>query len=285
MAKTNRRIKSRQQRLDGRRRLVRSIVQLFLRLVLLAGIGIGIGFAGVCLVDFVQTAPVLSVRCIEINGLARATSLELRQLAKLQEGQNIFSIDLDKVTRDLEFHPWVKRAYVSRQVPDRIVIEIVEHQPVALVHLENLYLVDDEGEVFKRLQVGESIDLPVITGLDRDRFRQKPDQVEESILQALVLARSMESDPCLVKQTLGEVHVDELMGYTVVLDPGAISVRLGHQAQQRLGKLCQVIQELQRRNLSARSILLDHADRPHRATIKLGLPGVQTSKSNRLERS
>lgn len=270
MGRRNRRRTSPEQRLRRRRRLVDDLVWAPLRLLALTALGLGIGFGAYWVAIYLRTASALEIRCIEVNGTSRLGLEELKRTAGLTEGQNIFAVELDRAEKRLRAHAWVRTAQVQRVVPDRIVVEIEEHRPAALVSLDGLYLVDEQGEVFKRLQPGEQADLPVITGISRAAFTEAPERARTQMRAALQAIDQVSETACLKRRELAEVHLDELLGTSLVLDPGALQVRLGpDQLDDRLGLLCRLFDELDRRGLKARSVLLDRSDRPHWVTVRL----------------
>ncbi len=272
MGRRNRKRKSPEQRRVELQRRVRHWLLGPLRLLLLSALGVGLGLGAYQVAVFLRTSAYLSVRRIEVNGTSHTSMEELLQATGLRSGANIFSVDLDLARRRLQGHPWVKRASVKRVVPDRIVVEIEEQRPAALVSLEGLYLVNPEGEVFKRLQPGEAIDLPIITGIERSRFSEDPARTLRRIRAALAMIDRVERTACLHEHiiALAEIHTDDLLGTTLVLDPGALSVRLGRDAPEaRLPVLCRLLDELQRRDIAAHTVLLDHAVRLDWATVRL----------------
>lgn len=60
--------------------------------------------------------------------------------------RNFFAADLDTVRGAVESMPWVRRAAVRRQWPDRILVRIEEHVPVA--RWSDRRLVNTHGELF-----------------------------------------------------------------------------------------------------------------------------------------
>jgi cell division protein FtsQ len=279
MSRRNRKRKSPEQIRVTRQRRWRHWVLAPVRLVLLAALGVGLGFGGYRVALFLQTSAALAVRQIEVNGTSRTRMDDLLRVAGLREGINIFSIDMERARLRLEQHPWVRSASVRRVVPDRLVLEIVEQRPVALVSLEGVYLVNPAGEIFKRFQPGEGVDLPVITGIDRSSMADDPALAQRRIVEALAMVELVDKTECLRGRQLAEVHLDEVMGTSLLLDPGALTVRLGETVSRaRLEALCQLFQELEQRGLAASTILFDRADRPSWATIQLGA-GRQTLDS------
>jgi cell division septal protein FtsQ len=58
-----------------------------------------------------------------------------RAWSRIHDGENLLELDLARVKRDLESIPWVREAAVKRVLPDTIMIQITERNPVALVTL------------------------------------------------------------------------------------------------------------------------------------------------------
>jgi len=263
-------LKPPEARRAGRQRLLVRLVWWPLRGLLLAALGGGLGLGAYAIAHYLRTSPALSVRCIEVHGTARTSREELLRLADLREGANVFAVDLASAEERLRRHPWVHQAVVRRVVPDRLVVEIEEHQPAALVALEELYVADAEGRLFKRLQAADGIDLPVLTGFDREVYRREPARVARGVRACLELLRAVEANACLGGRRVAEVHHDELTGLALVLDPGAVSVHLGREEPAaRLAWMCQLLGELERRRVVAHSILLDHGGPARWATVRV----------------
>jgi cell division protein FtsQ len=284
MARKNRRRMSPEQKQARRSRMLSLLVYLPVKLLLFGLLGAGIGLAAYQVASYLKTSPALAVRTIEVRGAERTRVGELLEASGLREGMNIFSISTGETQERLAGLPWVKKAKVTRIVPDRIVVEVAEHQPAAVINLEGLYYVNRSGEVFKRVQPGEREDLPVLTGVSRTTFRDRPQRAREQIRESLRLIKTLHELPCVAKRRVAEVHSDELMGPSVVLDPGALTVRLGSQdLLGRLSTLCQVMDTIDDRRLKARSILLYHTGRPGWATVELDKRKTVASSNTNIE--
>jgi cell division protein FtsQ len=280
MVRPNRKLKSSEERTAARRRFMRRFVFWPGRVVLLAGLGVGLGLSASGLYRFFQTSQMLAVRCIEVRGAAQLSVAEILEIAGLEEGQNIFARDLPAIERRLREQAWIRRAHTQRVVPDRLVVEIEEHKPVALVSLEGLYFADSEGEIFKRAMPGELVDVPVVTGISREQFRSDPARAHAELRTAIQLIETAATVPCLKDSQIAEVQLDEILGTTVVLDPKAVSFRLGVQRpEDRFGLVCRVLKELSERNLKAHVVLLDHATHPEWATVRLDASPEQSNET------
>jgi cell division protein FtsQ len=284
MARKNRRRMSPEQKQARRSRLLNLLVYLPVKLLIFGALGVGIGLGAYYVAAYLKTSPALAVRTIEVHGAERTRVGELLDASGLSEGMNIFSVSTSGAQKRLLNLPWIKKAKISRVVPDRIVIEVVEHQPVAVINLEGLYYVNRSGDVFKRVQPGEREDLPVLTGVSRTSFRDNPQRAREHIRESLRLIKTLHGLPCIQKRRVAEVHSDELMGPSVVLDPGALTVRLGNQdLLNHLSTLCQLMDAIDDRRLKARSILLYHSGRPGWATVQLDKRKAIASSNSNIE--
>jgi cell division protein FtsQ len=222
------------------------------------------------------TSDRFALEAIEISGNQRAG--EARILARLPaaEGDNIFRIDLGAATGEVARDPWIARAEVSRRLPDRLVVEVTEHRPAALVELDGLYLADAEGNVFKRADLlagdaeGEGQMLPIVTGIARDEHLADPAATAARVreaLAALAVYRAGAGRPAV-----GEVRLDPRRGVLLVTTEHAITLRLGRGEPEVLATRLEVFDaawdtlEPEERT-SARVIYADNVTRPDRITV------------------
>jgi cell division protein FtsQ len=79
---------------------------------------------------------------------------------------NFFTVNLAQTRAVFESVPWVRKATVQRQFPDRLKVVLQEHQPVAYWGAEgDTRLVNSFGEVFEANQAEvEAADLPQLNG-------------------------------------------------------------------------------------------------------------------------
>jgi len=91
------------------------------------------------------------------------------------KGRNIFTIDLQKESDYLlQYLPVFKKVKMAKVLPNRIFVDFIKRNPVALVKLYKYFLVDENGVFFYSPDNEQSSDLPVITGLETRVFGAKP---------------------------------------------------------------------------------------------------------------
>ncbi len=87
-----------------------------------------------------------SVRHVEVRGVARMNEMRVYERALGSRDLAMTQVELDTLREDLLTLPWVKDARVARQLPDTLVIDVVEREPHAvLARADRLMLIDSTG--------------------------------------------------------------------------------------------------------------------------------------------
>lgn len=86
------------------------------------------------------------VRHVEVRGVAQMNEMRVYERALGSRDLAMTQVELNALRGDLLTLPWVKDARVSRQLPDTLVIDIVEREPHAvLARADRLMLIDTTG--------------------------------------------------------------------------------------------------------------------------------------------
>ena len=215
---------------QGTRRLLRRGVPLFVTVAVIAAVSVGAYFGYV----FLTTSERFAIAHVEIHGERHIDEQEVLERMGNPEGTNIFSIATADLERALEQEPWIISADVRRRLPNNLIVRVVEHEAVAIADLGRLYLVDETGHPFKRVDIGdgEAAGLKVITGLTREMFHEHPDVVRHEIAEALELMELY--GKAGARPDIGEIHVDARRGFTLVTHESATLIRLGHGPADKL---------------------------------------------------
>jgi len=111
-------------------------------------------------IRFVMVQPLFAMREIRVAGSTAHVTLEqVEAIARRDIHGTFFTLDLARVRSSFEKLPWVRKVDIRRSWPDRIDVDIVEHQPLA--RWGNIGLVNQQGEVF---EAAYDANLPVFVG-------------------------------------------------------------------------------------------------------------------------
>ena len=105
------------------------------------------------------------VKRVEVSGVNRIDELKVYEITLAQKDRSMLLVDIDAVRDDLLANGWIQDARISRRLPDTLVVDIVEREPVAVwQHQGKLSLIDSTGYPLEKIAKEEIPDLPVIVG-------------------------------------------------------------------------------------------------------------------------
>ncbi|CAN5331495.1 cell division protein FtsQ [soil metagenome] len=115
---------------------------------------------------------------VEVHGVERMDELAVYNIALGQVDRSMVNVDLPKLRSDLMTLGWVKDARVSRRLPDTLVVDIVERQPVAVwQNAGQLRLIDVSGAVLQTVSLSNMPDLPLVVGPNANRQTARLNQL------------------------------------------------------------------------------------------------------------
>lgn len=105
------------------------------------------------------------VEKVEVTGVDRIDELKVYEIALAQKDRSMLLVDIDQVRDDLIANGWIKEARISRKLPDTLIVEIIEREPIAVWQRDGrLSLIDSTGFPLEDIQKEEIPDLPVLVG-------------------------------------------------------------------------------------------------------------------------
>lgn len=118
----------------SQRQVTQIVVWSSLVLVIIAVVGIGLHVGiNLLLEKVLYTNPRYSLSEINVEPRGRFSEYLIRQSAGLEKGQNLWTLNLPQITKDLETLPYVSSAKVERHFPDKLTILIHERVPVVKI--------------------------------------------------------------------------------------------------------------------------------------------------------
>ena len=249
----------------------RSMFGALLRTVAAAAVSGALSFVGWQVWQWATASDAFALRTVHFSGLVHAREPDLFHRSGLRIGENLLLADLARAARAIQADPWVASARLERRLPGEVVASIVEHRPAALVELGGLYVLDDEGRLFKRAVADDGLDLPILTGISRQAWVDRKPDLQLRLFAALHLLDTWQASG-LSLGTVSEIRLEDGGGFTVFAhDGGAVhEVRLGAgDVSLKLQRLAQMRAALARRGERAERIDLDNPARPDQAAATL----------------
>ncbi len=177
------------------------LIKMFLFLLCLGALSLGL-ISGY---QFLSSSQWLRVRNIVVTGVGDSMRDAVINLSGITDDDSLLSVDVAAVKRTIEEHPWIKTASVARSFPHTLHIEVQNEEPIAVVVLDRMCLMDREGVLFKDVEKNDPVDFPTITGLSvGDEGLSGDLKRVASLLTAYSLASA-----ALPERELSEVHVEK----------------------------------------------------------------------------
>lgn len=251
--------------------LARRIVLGTLKLVAVLACIAGAIAVGRLTRDYVRTSPAFAIATIELEGRARLEESEVLRAAGLAIGTNVFELAPEDVRARLERHPWIASAEVERRLPGTFRLRIVERTPSLVLALgPSLYLVDEGGSVFKEVAPGDPVDLPIVSGIERERFLRERAWRTALLSEIDVLLDDWRAAGLWRREPIAEIHVEADDGLVLHVGEDAMEVRLGRAPfLPKLRKLRRVLDRLDAESSRALYVHLDNVRRPDRVVVRL----------------
>ena len=229
-------------------------LRIFLVLVATASVGVA-SYAGYI---YAIRSPTFALRSVRIEGTERISKEELIRVAGLRSGMNLVSLSPRRIEVAMLAQPWVKHVSVRRSFPHTVVVRVEERRAVAMLALESLYLVDETGVPFKRVEASDKFDLPLISGLTREQMTGNSAVGRAMLASATTAVRTYASSEAGRVAPLSEVRVSPSYGVTLYAVTGE-RIEFGQaELPKALGRLARVQTVLASKGLQAEVIRLDN---------------------------
>jgi cell division protein FtsQ len=116
---------------------------------------------------WLSSAEMFQIAGVDVQGVRQVSDDEVKALARMFTGQNIFHVDLGAATRQALANPWVRDVRIERKLPNRISMAITERSPRAVLQAANgRFLMDREAVVIVPVGAAGAAGLPAVSVKD-----------------------------------------------------------------------------------------------------------------------
>lgn len=189
-------------------------------------------------------------------------------------GINMFRLSLKGMRKQVESIDWVRSATLSRAYPHRLIVHIVEREPIAFVNVGGaVKLVDADGVLLEKPDKG-TFAFPVISGLDA---AGNPADRRARLATFQSFVHQMSDVAASAGWLVSEVNLSDADDLKAVLVQGrdTILVHFGHQEfAERFRDFLALIPEMRRTNAQ-----IDSVDLRYRNQVVVNPQSAATLKS------
>lgn len=210
---------------------------------------------------------------VEISGLKRVERREILDALGIPRNASLLTIQVSERARALDALPWLRASTVKVELPNRLVVELIEREPFAVIFADSFLVMDREGYLFAEAAANAFPTLPLISGFSGtglkvgDRLPPEPLDSLYRLMEALSASQGW-----FPLNQISECRWHGEEGFILYTTVKAIPIELGwDDYEMKLGHLRKVLGQLSQRNLLESVTRID-LDYPNRAFISGDFP-------------
>ncbi len=179
---------------------------------------------------------------------------ELMALIKIKKGDKLFGISGKELYARLIASPWVKDATIRKELSGRILINITEAVPVAILNISDKhFLIDRDGNILEPMKERTILFLTVIKDID-------PDKNKDAYAEAVKFVNILHAKRVMASEGILEITGQRPEDIALKLDNILIKIGAG-DFDKKLERLRFVKNEIKARNMLVEYIDLRFANK------------------------
>ena len=181
----------------------------------------------IAVIEYASAFKVFTLEKVKISGNDIVSPDELFSLSGLKFGGNILDSDIRRAAARIETNPFIRRAVISRDLPNAFSIRVEERIPFAFLVIGELYCTDIDGHLLPS-RSHKRFDLPVITGIEdltAPKFGEKIDDAR--FRKALGVAKLLSEEPYSLYNVISEIHIGARGNVNLIGTKNSTRVYLG----------------------------------------------------------
>jgi len=204
---------------------------------------------------------------VSIIGLKHVKADEILNSLMLPPQASLLNLKAAELAKRLETLPWLESSVIRFALPNRIVVEVAERDPLALVHVGELYLVDTDGKLISRATPDQKQNFLLVEGLSGLGLTEGS-LLPRATLREIkeLLAALEEAHVWLPRNSILSCRWSAETGYALYTTRNSICIQLGWDRFapkfQHLRRVFELLEERQLWNVVI-GIDLDYDDRAY----------------------
>lgn len=150
------------------------------------------------------------------KGISYKEKAKVLRRTGLYRGENLFNIDLKRVSRLIASYRWIKDVTVYKKYPDKVVVVLKKRNIFAIVNKGNLYYISKSGYIMGRANRAIGYNYPVITGLSKDGLGNYFNKIKKALYFLNITKSSV------ISNYVSEVHIERDNGIIVYTNNGTL---------------------------------------------------------------
>lgn len=121
-------------------------------------------------VFLINKSEILNINEIVINNNNNVEKNDILLISGIEEGENIFSVAVDKASRNINSIPYIEVAHVNRELPNKIIIDVLEREEKMQIFIGGKYqIIGRYGFVLSEIDEADP-DLLILENISNKKF-------------------------------------------------------------------------------------------------------------------
>lgn len=207
-----------------------------------------------------ELAPAPAIRGVRVVGASALLAPDLAKLSGLAKGGAFTRQKTEDALAKLNKHPRLAQVSIVKDVTGDVLIKVRERAPVALIQLDRLHYLDNEGRILDQADSADVASMAVVTG------EWKPREETGMAVTAMKLRQTL-VDGGMDEKKISELHYDASAGWTLYPVETKIPVVFGlDRFEEKTERMMGLFKRFKGRESAIEEIDLDYEKR---AVIKL----------------
>ena len=140
-------------------------------------------------------------------------------------------LNLNEITEIIENHPYVKVARVSRHYPSKLIIEIIERTPIAIVNKNPMIFLDEESYVLPEMGNLNDYNLPILSNFNTDSglYPQGQKALSAKIIECALIIKQLKNRYTNLYDNLSELKITSDNEIELILSDHPTHIYLGNK--------------------------------------------------------
>lgn len=216
------------------RRIIFSVISSFIIMFIII-------YGGISLYSYITKSDNFLLTEIEISGESYMTESEIINLAGLKKNTNILQYKINQIEANLLACEWIQDVKITRILPSKFKIEILERKPIFIVINNNeLYYLDNKAQYIAKVQKDKFVGLPVL-------YINNATINEINILPDFINELETTKFPYALKE-ISWVNINPLYGFELFIETYNLTLQIDTvNYEENIKNLISVIEDLKKR--------------------------------------
>ncbi len=166
---------------------------------------------------------------IVFTGNSIVDESEYKSFLSKKYNTNVFTEDLSSISEQIEQHPYIAGARVSKHFPKGILIEVSERYPVALINNNPLLLIDNNGFILPFRTNSFDLQIPIISNFEitNDLYPVGKQTLSPNALNVVEFLNRVKIEYPQLYKNLSEIRLNTYNDYEMILAEKPTKIVLG----------------------------------------------------------